>query len=147
MSYDPNMRLSSHFTLSEMIFSQTAVRHGIVNMPHNDGAIAALKSLCVHILEPVRTHYGVAITPSSGYRGAVLNKLIKGSRTSQHMVGEAVDFVVPGVSVPSVCDFIRQNLNYDQLIQEFYNPKTGSGWVHCSYRRAGGNRKEFMRIG
>lgn len=147
MPYDPNMRLSAHFTLGELCFSQTAVRHGINNLPSTDTVIANLRALCIRVLEPVRVHYGVAITPSSGYRGPVLNKLVKGSTSSQHMAGEAVDFVVPGVSVPAVCDYIKANLDFDQLIQEYYNPKNGSGWVHCSYRRAGANRKQFLRIG
>jgi hypothetical protein len=62
------------------------------------------------------------------------------------MVGEAVDFNVPGVSVPEVCQWIRQNLDFDQLILEKYSPPQNPGWVHCSYKRNGKNRKDFRRI-
>ncbi len=62
------------------------------------------------------------------------------------MVGEAVDFNVPGVSVPEVCKWIRENLEYDQLIEEKYNPPHRYGWMHCSYKRNGRNRKDFFRI-
>ena len=138
-------KLSEHFTLEELIQSQTADRRKIDNTP--DGAVIAnLRLVCENILEPVRAHYGVAITPNSGYRSPKLNIAVGGSKTSPHVKGEAVDFVVPGVRVPDVCEWIKDNLEFDQLIQEFWNPSRGTGWVHCSYRK-GRNRKQFLKIG
>ena len=143
-----NMRLSEHFTLKEMVFSETAASKGINNFPTDPVIIENLKALCQNILDPVRKHYGKEITPNSGYRCKALNDVLRGSSsTSQHMVGEAVDFNVPGVSVPEVCKWIRENLEFDQLIMEFYQPPKQPGWVHCSFKRNGGNRKKFTRIG
>jgi soluble lytic murein transglycosylase-like protein len=139
--------LSEHFKLAELIVSEVATENKIDNYPTDPVVIENLKAVCENILEPVRAHYGQAITPSSGYRSQALNRVVRGaSKTSQHMVGEAVDFNVPGVSVPEVCQWIRQNLDFDQLILEKYSPPQNPGWVHCSYRRNGKNRKDFKRI-
>lgn len=139
------MKLSRHFTLEEMVASQTASRRRIPNIP-DEQAIAALRALCTVVLDEIRDHYAKPITPSSGFRCPKLNMAIGGSRTSQHCEGEAVDFVVPGVSVPEVCKWIRSSgLPYDQLIEEFASD--GGGWVHVSHRRSGGNRKQFLKIG
>lgn len=143
----PDIQLSSHFKLSELIQSQTALRRNLDNYPKDPAVIENLKALCIKVLEPVRVHYGKSITPSSGYRSPVVNGAVGGSKTSQHMTGEAVDFVVPGVPCDQVVQWIQKNLTYDQLILEYYNPAKGTGWVHCSYRRQGTNRKQFLRIG
>ena len=121
------MRLSPHFTLAEMIVSQTAARRGIDNTPGDD-EIAALRSLCVEVLEPVRKHFDRPVIVSSGYRSPTLNRAIGGSASSQHCKGEAADFTVPGVSVLELAQWMHRNLNYDQLIYEF------GSWVHVSYR-------------
>ena len=142
---DGDIQLSEHFQLSEMLRSETAARLRIKNYPHSDEVTENLKALCRNVLDPVRKHYGCAITPTSGYRCPELNRAVKGAPNSQHVQGEAVDFVVPGVPIPKVVDWIRKNLDFDQLIMEFYNPRTGSGWIHCSYRRSG-NRKQAFKI-
>jgi len=139
------MRLSKYFTLAEMIQSETAARKGIRNNPGKE-AIENLRLLCVHVLDPVREHYGRPITPTSGYRSPALNAAIGGAPNSQHTRGQAVDFVVPGVPVPEVCKWIASNLEYDQLIQEFWNPSKGTGWVHVSYSSTR-NRRQFLKIG
>jgi hypothetical protein len=142
-----DMPLSEHFKLSELIVSEVATTKKIDNYPTDPTVIENLKAVCENILEPVRAHYGQPITPGSGYRSQALNRVVRGaSKTSQHMVGEAVDFNVPGVSVPEVCQWIRQNLDFDQLILEKYSPPQNPGWVHCSYKRNGQNRKDFRRI-
>jgi hypothetical protein len=129
------MQLSAHFYLHEFTDSQTASRRMIDNTP-GAAEIAALRLLCEHILEPVRTHYNRPVRISSGYRSPELNRAIGGSsNTSQHMKGQAADFEVLGQSNPDVCFWIRDNLQFDQLILEFYTPgQISSGWVHCSYR-------------
>jgi zinc D-Ala-D-Ala carboxypeptidase len=124
----PMTMLSEHFSLEEMIRSQTAVRKGIKNMP-NDEQVACLRQVCVHILEPVRAHYGKPISVTSGFRCERLNKAIGGSGTSQHCMGQAVDFHVVGVPDVEVAKWIGANLKFDQLILEF----PPEGWVHCSY--------------
>jgi zinc D-Ala-D-Ala carboxypeptidase len=123
------MRLSEHFTLAELCVSETAARRGIDNTPP-EWAIHNLEQWCIHVGEPVRAHFGVPVIASSGWRGELLNRLVKGSPTSQHCKGEAVDFRVHGISNLAVCRWIEAELNYDQLIYEFGE----TGWVHASWR-------------
>lgn len=140
----PDGYLSPHFTQQEMTKSQTATRLGIDNTP-TEKHINALKELCLHVLEPCRNNFGRSITPSSGYRSKELCKAIGSKSTSQHTKGQAVDFKVPGVSNLVLAEWIRDNLEFDQLILEFYNPdEPNNGWVHCSYRADGKNRKDFL---
>ncbi len=137
------MRLSKHFPLSELTKSQTAKRLGITNDPDNR-VLGNLKALARHILEPVRLHYGIPFTPSSGYRCPKLNHAIGSSSTSQHVTGEAADFEIPTIANRDLADWIKDNLTFDQLILEFHNPDVAdSGWVHCSYR-AENNRGECL---
>lgn len=130
------MRLSDHFTLRELCKSQTALRLGISNQPTKDH-IENLRHLCETVLEPIRLEYG-PLTPSSGYRSKELNQKIGGSRRSQHSKGEAADIEVPGVSNRELAEFIFNNLNYDQLILEYWSEEDddpNNGWVHVSTTR------------
>jgi len=127
------VRLSSHFTLAEMIASQTATRLSINNQPDAEG-VDALSSLCQRVLEPVRVYYGVPFSPSSGYRSKELNDILGGSKDSQHCKCEAADFSIPGIANIDVAEWMRDNVEFDQLILEYYdhgNPC--SGWVHVSF--------------
>jgi len=135
------MRLSDHFTLSELTKSDTAARHGIDNEPE-DMEIENLIMVCDRILEPVRNHYGIPFVPNSGIRGLELNRKIGSSDNSQHVKGEAVDFEVPSIPNKEVALWVKDNCKFDQLILEFY--KEGipdSGWVHCSYTIDRDNRQ------
>jgi zinc D-Ala-D-Ala carboxypeptidase len=123
------MNLSAHFTLAEMVVSQTASRKGIDNTP-GPNEIAALKQLCEKVLEAVRVHFDRPVIVTSGFRSVTLNKKIGGSSTSQHCQGEAADFTIPGVSNYELCKWMERNLDYDQLIYEYGE----SGWVHVSYQ-------------
>jgi hypothetical protein len=137
------MRLSENFSLSEYTKSQTASRKGIDNTP-GDEHLEAAKALFENVAQPVRDHFGTTII-TSGYRSPALNEAIGGSATSQHSKGEAVDLEVPGVATAEVCEWIAANLDFDQLILEFYTPgETNSGWVHVSYKADGANRKECL---
>lgn len=141
--------LSGNFSLEELCKSQTAVRLGIDNWPREpEGAaiIANLTRVCERILQPVREHFGVPFAPSSGYRCLPLNTAIGSKSTSQHIKGEAVDFEVPGVTNAQLAAWVRDNLEYDQLILEFYESHDPtSGWVHCSIT-GGPNRKQLLTI-
>lgn len=136
------MRLSKNFTLSEFTKSQTAERKGIDNTPQGEHLEAA-KRLFEKVVQPVRDNFGVTVI-NSGYRSPLLNDAVGGSSKSQHCKGEAVDLEVPGVPNAKVAQWIRDNLDFDQLILEFYTPGIDdSGWVHVSYKDEG-NRKSVL---
>jgi hypothetical protein len=136
------MKLSQHLSLSEVIRSESAKRNGISNMPiplH----IENFKLLAEKVFEPVRVHFGCPIHISSGYRSIELNKCIGGSLTSQHCTGEAIDIDMDGsqsgVTNKMVFDYIKDNLQFDQLINEF-----DYSWVHVSYESTGKQRKQVL---
>ena len=134
------IRLSKNFALSEMVKSATAERLNVDNSP-SDIHLVNLTHLAIHILQPVRDQFGV-ITINSGYRSPALNAKVGGSKTSQHCNGQAADFESFSTPNPDLAKWIANNLEFDQLILEFYdgvNPN--SGWVHCSYNLMGNRRK------
>ena len=140
----PFGHLSANFTLQEMTKSQTATRQGINNTP-TDIHVKSLQSLCREVMEPVRDEFKRPVIVTSGYRSKALCKAIGSKPTSQHAKGEAADFEISGVSNLKIAEWIRDNLEFDQLILEFYNPQDpSSGWVHVSYKGADVNRKEFL---
>lgn len=127
------MKLSRHFSLSEMTKSQTASRLGIFNNP-DDEEVNNLSILCRKVLDQVRDNYGIPFSPSSGFRSSELNAQIGGASTSQHVEGRAADIEVPTVDNLLLAVWIRDNLKFDQLILEHYDPvDPSSGWVHVSY--------------
>ena len=138
------MSLSANFSLEELTKSQTATRKGIDNTPtpeHQDN----LKSLCTHVLQPIRDHFDRVVTVSSGYRSPELCTAIGSKITSQHAKGQAADFEIFGVSNKELADYINQNLDYDQLILEYWKESDpNSGWVHCSFKTEG-NRKQYLK--
>lgn len=139
------MKLSKYFTLSEMIKSQAAIRKGIDNMPSPDET-EALKALCENVLDYIRVRYNKPVMVNSGFRSKKVNTLIGGSKNSQHTKGEAADIEIPGVDNLELAYWIVDNLDFDQLISEFYEPgDPQSGWVHISWNR-NGNRKQVLTI-
>ena len=140
------MKLTDNFSLNEMLKSQTALRKGISNKPHEPSVITNLQTLCEKVLQPVRENFGPVVI-NSGYRSPELNSAIGGSNKSQHMVGQAADIEVPTVSNKEVAEWIADNLKFDQLILEFYNGKDPrSGWVHVSYKSNEDNRNQCLTI-
>ena len=138
------MQLSENFSLLELTKSQIAERKGIDNTPsptHQDN----LKLLCTSILQPVRDHFGRVVSVSSGYRSQELCLAIGSKTTSQHAKGQAADFEIYGLSNKELADYIHRNLDYDQLILEYWKESDpNSGWVHCSYNE-GDNRKQYLK--
>ena len=136
------VRLSTNFTLTEYTKSQTAIRQGLDNTP-TDEHLSKAKQLFESVVQPVRNNFGVTVI-NSGYRGPALNQAVGGSSKSQHCKGEAVDIECPGVANYDVAKWIHDNLDFDQLILEFYTPGIpDSGWVHVSYKQEG-NRKSVL---
>lgn len=139
------MNLSEHFTLVEACKSQTAARLNIDNDP-DAATIDRMKAVCVNILEKVRAKYGAPVTINSFYRSPRLNAEVGSKTSSQHILGEAVDFEVPGYSNDEVAEWVRDNLIFDQCIREFSKPgEPSSGWVHVSYKE-GACRAECLTI-
>ena len=142
------MRISEHLDLSEVIRSETAKRHGISNMPTPEH-IENFKKLAENVFEKVRNHFRCPIHISSGYRSKELNACTPGaSATSQHSSGEAIDIDMQGnsngVTNKMIFDYIKDNLEWDQLIYEFGDDKEPS-WVHVSYESTGKQRKQVLR--
>ena len=138
------MHLSRNFSLSELTKSQTALRNGLDNKPSIE-EIVALTVLCNNILQPVRDKYG-SFTPNSGFRTVELCKLVGSSEKSQHAKGEAADIEVVGTDNYELAEWIAKNLDFDQLILEFYNSDDpSSGWVHVSHSRTKGEQRHDIR--
>lgn len=113
------MELSPNFTLAEFTRSATATRKNIDNTP-SPAVIENLKALCTNVLEPLRAKVGKPVRVTSGYRSSKLNKLVGGSRNSQHIFGLAADIYVDGMTTEELFQFIIDNeIPFDQLIQEF----------------------------
>jgi hypothetical protein len=127
------MKLTANFTLNELTQSETALRKGLDNAPTQD-VISALQTLAVNVLQPVREHYGRGVKVNSGYRSPEVNASVGGSKTSDHCKGQAADIEIPGVANAELAAYIRDELQFTQLILEFYTPGVpDSGWVHVSY--------------
>ena len=138
------MNLSKNFKLEEFTKSMTATRKGI-NNDAGAGDIKNLENLCYEILEPVRAKFDKPITITSGYRSEELCVAIGSRTTSQHAKGQAVDFEIAGVPNIKIAYWLQNNVDFDQLILEFYNPDDNAGgWVHISYNEKGNNRKQVL---
>ena len=136
------VKLSTNFSLQEFTKSQTATRQGLDNTL-NDQHLASATALFENVVQKVRDNFGVTVI-NSGYRGPALNTAVGGSSNSQHCKGEAVDIECPGTGNYDVAKWIESNLDFDQLILEFYTPGIpDSGWVHVSYKTEG-NRKQSL---
>ena len=122
----------------------TATRKGINNTP-GAGDIKNLENLCYEILEPLRAKFDKPITITSGYRSEALCEAIGSKSTSQHCKGMASDIEIAGISNLQLAYWLQNNVDFDQLILEFYNPDDpAGGWVHVSYNEKGSNRKQVL---
>lgn len=139
------MKLSNNLSLSEVLVSQTAKRLGLSNEPTKEH-LENLEVTASKIFQPVRDYFKVPIYVSSGYRSKELNKAIGGAKTSQHMKGEALDLdadVYGVITNSDIFNYIKDNLEFDQLIWEFGDDKNPK-WVHVSFSE-GKNRMKVMR--
>lgn len=125
------MQLSENFYLSELIRSQTAERLRLDNTP-NQEIVNNLKQLTKNILQPIRDYFNLPVVISSGYRSLSVNNAVGSSPKSQHILGQAADFEIPSIDNFLLASWIKDNLNYDQLILEFYTG-SNSGWIHVGY--------------
>jgi zinc D-Ala-D-Ala carboxypeptidase len=137
------MQLTKNFTLEELTRSSKAKALRIDNSP-NPEQLANLKALAENILQPLRYSLGFPINITSGLRVPALNAAVRGSKTSQHTKGEAVDIKVSGKN-KVIFDWIVNNLDYDQIISEFPNESGEPSWVHVSYKKNEVNRNQKLK--
>ena len=126
--------LSKHLSLVEVTKSNTATRLGIDNSPTEEH-LANLKVVAEKVFELIREHFGVPIGISSGYRSKKLNTAVKGSSSSEHCKGMALDIdadIFGGITNKEIFNYIKENLEFTQLIWEFGNDNEPD-WVHVSY--------------
>jgi len=139
-------KISEHISFAEATKSQTATKLGIENKPSVD-QVACMQLLAEMIFEPLRNQVGKPIFISSFFRSKELNSKTPGSSiTSQHCKGEAMDLdadILGGLTNRQIFDFIRRNLDFDQLIWE-HGDKNNPEWVHVSYKNTG-NRKQVLK--
>jgi zinc D-Ala-D-Ala carboxypeptidase len=134
-------QLSEHFTTKEWEFSITAIRNQIPNTIPPE-LIPSAQAVCQFILEPLRVNVGIPIGMDSGYRCLVLNRLIKSKDDSQHVLAEAADIRIKGMTPQQVCDrIVALNLPFDQLIEEY------GEWTHVSYGPRNRRQKLHSRHG
>jgi len=135
-------KISQHFSVKEFERSRTADRLGIRNQMTTT-CLQNARQLCEHVLEPVRTHFGVPIIISSGYRCPALNNAVGGAPSSQHMKGEAADFKIraQNIKLYDIYLWMVDNLSFDQLIWEV---RPNSKWIHVSYKNEKANRQQVF---
>ena len=137
------MKLTPNFSLSEMTKSDTALRLDMDNTP-NAAQVENLKTLCEKVLQPVRDHFGKGVKVNSGFRHPQVNAAVGGSTTSDHCKGMAADIEIPGVANGDLAQWIVDNLEFRQVILEFYTPGVpDSGWVHVSFNPED-NKKQVL---
>lgn len=127
-----------NFTMNELIKSDKAKQHNINNMPTNAETLDNMLILIIQCLQPLRNFIGKPIIVNSGYRCQKLNTLVNGAPNSQHLTGQACDFVVQGLTINQIIEKVKASgIEYDQLIDEKH-------WVHISYNK-NKNRKQFLK--
>ncbi len=127
------IKLSEHFTLHELVRSDTADHHKLDNLP-NEKQQQNLTSLVSRILEPARVTLGLPIAISSGFRCAELNYLVHGTKRSQHLSGNAADLHLLDKDYGRrLFDILKANTNVDQLLME--HNSQGTCWIHVSYAK------------
>lgn len=131
--------MNLNFSISELINSDTANKYKINNMP-DINSLDCLQELIYFCLQPIRDKIKKPMLITSGYRCPQVNKLVGGVANSQHTKGQAVDFIIQGMTIKQVIDFIKTSgVEYDQLINEY------NQWVHISFCK-GKNRRQVLII-
>ena len=127
-------KISEHFTYAEVVHSNVAAKLRMDNSLPNEYLPNVIR-LAKEVLEEVRAYFKEPVIITSWWRCPALNQMISNNPNSQHTKGEAADFIVKNVRNIEVAEFIRDKLEFDQLILE-------RSWIHCSYSDI--NRKEVL---
>ena len=138
-------KISKNITYNEAVHSNTAKRKGIENIP-NENQIAAMMTIAEMIFQPLRSYVGGPIKITSFFRYPELNQAIGGSKSSQHCKGQAMDLddVYGYKTNAEMFDYIRENLDFDQLIWEF-GDDNNPNWIHVSYVDKQENRNRCLK--
>ena len=138
------MKISKHISYKEAIKSNTALRLNLDNTP-GDYETTNMVNIATHIFEPLREYVGGPIKINSMYRSQELNQAIGGSKSSQHCEGRAIDLddTFGHKTNAEMFNYIKENLNFDQMIWEFGNKKNPA-WVHVSYVSEDQNRNRIL---
>ena len=138
-------KISKHESYKEGTHSNTATRRNIDNIP-DDYQLANMNAVALNIFEPLREWVGGPIKINSFFRSPDLNAAIGGSTKSQHCQGRAIDIddTFGHKTNAEMYDYIKENLNFDQLIWEFGND-TNPDWVHVSYVSDDQNRNRCLK--
>lgn len=138
-------KISEHITYAEAIHSNTAKRMGIENIP-NEEQIANMFTIAEMIFQPLRSFVGGPIKITSFFRSPKLNQAIGGSKSSQHCKGQAMDLddVYGHKTNAEMFMYIRENLDFDQLIWEF-GDEENPNWIHVSYVDKQKNRNRCLK--
>ena len=139
------MKISDNITYAEAIHSNTAKRKGIDNTP-TAKQVEVMKLTAEKIFEPLRSWVGGPIKVNSFFRSPELNEKIGGSKTSQHCKGQAIDIddVYGYKTNAEMYNWIKENLNFDQMIWEF-GTDMNPNWVHVSYVSDEDNRNRCLK--
>ena len=137
--------ISKHVSYKEGVYSATATRRGIDNDP-NDEQLANMELVAEKVFEPLRKYVGGPIKINSFFRSEKLNKRIGGSSKSQHCKGQAMDIddTLKVVANSDMYNYIKNNLDFDQLIWEFGDDENPN-WIHVSYVSEEDNRRRCLR--
>lgn len=140
------MKISEHISYKEATKSATAMRLGIDNTP-NEYQLQNMELIAKNVFEPLRKAVGGAIKINSFFRCEDLNKAIGGSSRSQHCQGRAIDIDdnYGHMSNNDMYEYIKENLDFDQLIFEFPDENGNASWIHVSYVDADSNRKRCLK--
>lgn len=138
-------KISNHISYKEATYSITAKRKGIDNTP-GELELEAMKNIAESVFEPLRKNFGCPIKINSFFRSKALNLAVGGSTKSQHCKGEAMDIddTLGGVTNADMWWFIKNNLDFDQIIWEFGNSENPD-WIHVSFKLNGENRKQCLK--
>ena len=139
------MSISKHISYKEGVYSRTAMRRGIKNNP-NAKQMENMVAIAEEVFEPLRAYVGGPIKINSFFRSPELNKTIGGSGKSQHCHGQAIDLddTFGRATNAEMFEFIKQNLDFDQIIWEF-GSDDNPDWVHVSYVSEDKNRNRCLK--
>lgn len=127
-----------NFKISELIYSETAIKNNINNMP-DINSLDNMLNLIYYCLQPARELLNAPMTITSGFRNPLVNRLVGGVNSSQHLYGQAADFIIKGMTPNQIISIIKTSkIEFDQLINEY------DKWVHISYNK-GKNRREILK--